>query len=143
MFACSLLQALIDSKVVPHAIKLHGIAGPKTLCETLRIITNIINKGTADHVRYLVAQGGVAGLCQVLDRELLLEQESFSGAWLHAMERILRIGQEDATRSGTGNAHAQMVQKSAGVEKLTALKEGAKGEETRSRIETLLKTYFP
>ncbi|XP_071506946.1 uncharacterized protein [Diadema antillarum] len=156
------VHALVDSKVVPHVIKLHGVAGPKTLCETLRVITNIIDRGSEDHVRYLVAQGGVAGLCQVLDRELLLEQESSRGACLQAMDRILRIGQEDATRSGTGNAHAQMVQKSSGksrrmepgnafeegrplgaVEKLTALKGEAKDEETRSRIETLLKTYFP
>lgn len=81
-------------------------------------ISNATSGGTLDTIKYLVSQGCILPLCQLLEvADAKLVMVSLDG-----LENILKAGEMEAQQDGTGcNQVALMVEEADGIHKIQAL----------------------
>ncbi|KAL1139718.1 hypothetical protein AAG570_006696 [Ranatra chinensis] len=111
------IQAVIDSNIFPVLIEILGKAEFKTRKEAAWAITNATSGGTPDQIRYLVNQGCIAPLCDlltVMDAKII--QVALSG-----LENILKLGEQDAKGQGTVNPYAVFIEECYGLDKIEFL----------------------
>ncbi len=85
------IQAVIDANVFPALIDILGKAAFNTRKEAAWAITNTSSGGTADQIRYLVSQGCIPPLCDLLTvMDSKIVQVALSG-----LENILRYFVKD------------------------------------------------
>lgn len=110
------IQAVLDANIFPILIDLMTKADFKTRKEAAWAITNATSGGTPDQIRYLVNEGCIKPLCElltVMDIKIVLVA-------LNGLENILRLGDQDAKNLQTGiNKYAVLVEECYGKDLFT------------------------
>nr|CAH7740342.1 unnamed protein product [Callosobruchus chinensis] len=92
------IQAVIDANIFPVLIEILSKAEFKTRKEAAWAITNATSGGTPDQIRYLVSQGCIGPLCDLLT---VMDAKIVQVA-LNGLENILRLGEQDAKMHNNG-----------------------------------------
>ncbi|XP_066904568.1 importin subunit alpha-7 [Halyomorpha halys] len=111
------IQAVIDANIFPSLIEILGKAEFKTRKEAAWAITNATSGGTPEQIRYLVDQGCIHPLCELLT---VMDAKIIQVA-LNGLENILRLGEQDARAQGTLNPYAVNVEECYGLDKIEYL----------------------
>lgn len=110
------IQAVIDSNIFPVLVEILGKAEFKTRKEAAWAITNTSSGGTSDQIRYLVSQGCIPPLCDLLTvMDPKIVQVALSG-----LENILRFGEQEAKAAGS-NPYTVMIEECYGLDKIEFL----------------------
>lgn len=92
-------------------IEILGKAEFKTRKEAAWAITNATSGGTPDQIRYLVEEGCIRPLCELLTvMDAKIVQVALSG-----LENILRLGDQDAKQHGGPNTYAVFIEECYGM----------------------------
>lgn len=112
------IQEVIDAGLVPHLISILNTSSvPDVRQEASRAIFNAISGSSDEQVRYLVDQGVIQPLCDLLtsvDPRIIAQA-------MEAIEKILRVGQQDAAADGRTNRYCDLVKECSGLDKLQLL----------------------
>lgn len=131
------IQAVIDSNIIPMLVEILSKAEFKTRKEAAWAITNATSGGTAEQIKYLVSQGVIKPLCDLLTvMDSKIVQVALSG-----LENILRIGKQDAYQMDGVNQFAVMVEEAYGLDKIEFLQSHDNEEIYRKAFE-IIEYYF-
>ncbi|KAF2885517.1 hypothetical protein ILUMI_20667 [Ignelater luminosus] len=111
------IQAVIDANIFPVLIEILGKAEFKTRKEAAWAITNATSGGTPDQIRYLVEQGCIGPLCDLLT---VMDAKIVQVA-LNGLENILRLGDQDAKNHSGTNPYAVLIEECYGLDKIEFL----------------------
>ncbi|KAK3911291.1 Importin subunit alpha-7 [Frankliniella fusca] len=113
------IQAVIDANIFPAIIDILGKADFKTRKEAAWVVTNSTSGGSPDQVRYLVNQGCIPPLCELLT---VMDAKVVQVA-LNGLENLLRLGEQDAKAAGPGavNAITVLIEECYGLDKIEFL----------------------
>uniref|UniRef100_A0A0A9XP06 Importin subunit alpha n=1 Tax=Lygus hesperus TaxID=30085 RepID=A0A0A9XP06_LYGHE len=111
------IQCVIESNIFPTLLEILKEAEFKTRKEAAWAITNATSGGTAEQIRYLVEQGCIPPLCELLT---LMDTKIIQVA-LNGLENILRLGETDAKTHGTVNPFAVIIEECYGLDKIEFL----------------------
>jgi hypothetical protein len=105
----------------------------KSRKEAAWAISNLCSGGNADQVGYLVNQGGVSPVCEVLK----MEDQKMIKVALDTLENMLKHAQEDSGE----NKWADLVEECGGLDTIENLQEHANDEIYQKSL-SLLEIYF-
>jgi hypothetical protein len=129
------IQLVIQNQVVPKLVEILHQAEFEIQKEAAWAVSNATSGGTVDQILYLVQQGAVAGLCNLLtaaDAKIIT-------VVLEGLENILKAGLQ---RPGPVNEHIiRLFSECGGIEKIEALQDHA-NTSVYQRALKLLTTYF-
>jgi importin subunit alpha-1 len=111
------IQAVIDANIFPVLIDIQSKAEFKTRKEAAWAITNASSGGTAEQIRYLVQQGCIPPLCDLLT---VMDSKIVQVA-LNGLENILRLGEQEAKETGTANPYTVIIEEVFGLDKIEFL----------------------
>ncbi|BFZ55369.1 Importin subunit alpha-1 [Savitreella phatthalungensis] len=133
------IQTVIDANIMPPLIHLLATADFKTKKEACWAISNATSGGLAnpDQIRYLVQQGTIKPLCDLLDcLDNKIIQVSLDG-----LENILKIGEMEKHENGGVNRFALYVEEAGGMEKIHACQNNQNTEIYRKAY-SVIEKYF-
>lgn len=131
------IQAVIDANIFPTLIEILGKAEFKTRKEACWAITNATSGGTPEQIRFLVDQGCVAPLCDLLT---VMDAKIVQVA-LTALENILKLGDQSAKMGGGVNPYAVMIEECYGLDKIEFLQNHENQEIYRKSFE-IIERFF-
>lgn len=104
------IQTVIDANIFPVLIDILGKAEFKTRKEAAWAITNATSGGKPEQIRYLVNQGCVQPLCDLLTvMDIKIIQVALNG-----LENILRLGEQDASLHNGINPYSVVIEECYG-----------------------------
>ena len=104
-------QAVIDANIIPALIDVMGRAEFKTRKEAAWAITNAVSGGSSDQIRFLVDQGCIPPLCNLLT---VMDGKIVQVA-LNGLEHILRAGLQESKLHGGMNVYAVAIEECYGI----------------------------
>lgn len=107
------IQSVCDANLIPPLIHIISTAEFRTRKEATWALSNLTSGGTARQVQYLVSQGVIKPLADLLD----MQDSKMLGVVLDAFSNILRHGEA----GGGENSYADFVDECGGMEKIEAL----------------------
>ncbi|XP_050296659.1 importin subunit alpha-7 [Anthonomus grandis grandis] len=113
----SQIQAVIDANIFPVLIEVLSKGDFKTKKEAAWAITNATSGGTPDQIRYLVNQGCVGPLCDLLT---VMDTKIVQVA-LNGLENILRLGEQEVKPHSGTNPYAVLIEQCYGLDKIEFL----------------------
>ncbi|EDO38337.1 predicted protein [Nematostella vectensis] len=131
------IQAVIDANIIPMLIDVLNKAEFKTRKEAAWAIANATSGGTAEQIRYIVSQGAIRPLCDLLT----VLNPKIVQVGLNALDNILKIGQQDSKQSGMPNPYAIMVEEAYGLDKMEFL-QGHDNEQIYRKSFEIIENYF-
>lgn len=132
------IQAVMDANIFPVLIDILSRADFKTRKEAAWAITNATSGGTGDHVKYLVEQGCIPPLCELLT---VMDAKVIQVA-LNGLDNILRVGDAIAKSSGkTVNPYAAILEECGGLDKIEFLQSHENTEVYQKAFE-IIEKYF-
>jgi len=111
------IQAVIDNNIIPPLVQLLTNAEFDIRKEAAWAISNATSGGNGVQIKYLVQQGCISPLCDLLS---VIDAKIVTIA-LEGLENILKVGEEDAKKTGTQNVMATYVSEAEGLEKIEDL----------------------
>lgn len=106
------ITSVIDADLLPPIIALLSSMDSDGCKEAAWCVANILKRGSNEQLRWVVSLGVLPGLCSLL-------QASFDPptllVCLHGLERVLRLGAEDAIATHTSNLRAAAIESCGGV----------------------------
>jgi hypothetical protein len=131
------IQAVIENGIVPTLVELLLNADFEIKKEAAWAISNATSGGTPMQIRYLVSQGAVPPLCNLLD----CHDTKIIIVALDGIENILRVGLEASRDAGGPNLYAQYVEEADGLDKLENLQTHT-NVAVYDKCFRILETYF-
>ncbi|XP_066555276.1 importin subunit alpha-5 [Amia ocellicauda] len=131
------IQMVIDANILPALINILQVAEFRTRKEAAWAITNATSGGSAEQIRYLVEMGCVKPLCDLLT---LMDPKVVQVA-LNGLENILRLGEQEAKRSGGINPYCAPIEEAYGLDKIEFL-QGHENQEIYQKAFDLIEHYF-
>ncbi|KAI1299179.1 Importin subunit alpha-7 [Halotydeus destructor] len=133
------IQHVIGANIFPVLIDILSRGEFKTRKEAAWAITNATSGGGADQVKYLVDQGCIPPLCELLS---LVDSKTIQVA-LNGLDNILRFGESIAKEQGKGsmNAFAIHVEECGGLDKIEFLQSHENAEVYQKSFE-IIEKYF-
>lgn len=139
------IQAVIDANIIPPLIHLLSNGDFKTRKEACWAISNATSGGLQkpDQIRYLVAQGCIKPLCDLLacpDNKII--QVALDG-----LENILKVGEMDKEAADSRAAESQVnryalfIEEAGGMEKIHDCQNNA-NEEIYMKAYNIIERYF-
>lgn len=137
------IQAVVDANIIPPLIHLLSNGDLKTRKEACWAISNATSGGLQkpDQIRYLVAQGCIKPLCDLLgcpDNKII--QVALDG-----LENILKVGDLDKQAAGDApdaiNRYALFIEECGGMEKIHECQTNA-NEEIYMKAYNIIEKYF-
>lgn len=137
------IQSVIDANIIPPLIHLLSNGDLKTRKEACWAISNATSGGLQkpDQIRYLVAQGCIKPLCDLLacpDNKII--QVALDG-----LENILKVGDLDKQAAGDApdaiNRYALFIEECGGMEKIHECQTNA-NEEIYMKAYNIIEKYF-
>eukprot|EP00126_Sphaerothecum_destruens_P003724 Sdes_comp17507_c0_seq1m6738 len=130
------IQAVIDANIIPPLIEILIKADFKTRKEAAWAISNAALGGNSEQVRYLVSQGCIKPLCDLLT----VMDTKIVQVVLDCLENILKIGQADAEMTGT-NKYAEYIEEAFGLDKIEFL-QNHENEQIYKKAFDIVEQYF-
>jgi len=131
------IQAVIDANIFPCLIQLLSKAEFKTRKEAAWAITNAASGGSVDQIRYLVDQGCIPPLCDLLT---VLDARIVQVA-LNGLEHILRSGQQCLQANSGHNLYAIMIEGCFGLDKIEYL-QNHENQDIYQKAFDIIERYF-
>mmetsp|Transcript_33299 Transcript_33299/g.43922 ORF Transcript_33299/g.43922 Transcript_33299/m.43922 type:complete len:552 (-) Transcript_33299:207-1862(-) len=131
------IQAVIDANILPPLIHLLQTAEFDIRKEAAWAISNATSGGTPQQIKYLVSQGCIRPLCDLL----VVADAKIVTVALEGLENILKVGEAEAKMSGQENPMATYVNEAEGLTKIEALQHH-ENQEIYEKAVKLLETYF-
>lgn len=133
----SQIQAIIDANIIPPLIQLLANAEFDIKKEAAWAISNATSGGSPEQIRYLVSQGTIKPMCDLLtcpDARIITVA-------LEGLENLLKIGERDAKATGGTNQYATYIEEAEGLDKIEAL-QSHKNNDIYEKAVKILETYF-
>ncbi|KAF5452290.1 hypothetical protein F2P56_027304 [Juglans regia] len=133
------IQAVVDASLISPLVTLLQNAEFDIKKEAAWAISNATSGGTHDQIKYLVSQGCIKPLCDLL----VCPDARIVTVCLEGLENILRVGEADKSLGNTGevNLYAQMIDDAEGLEKIENLQSHDNNEIYEKAVK-LLETYW-
>lgn len=131
------IQAVIDANIFPTLIDILGKAEFKTRKEAAWAITNATSGGTPEQIRFLVDQGCIPPLCDLLT---VMDSRIVQVA-LVGLENILRLGEQDAKMHGGTNPYAMLIEECYGLDKIEFL-QNHENQDIYQKAFAVIERYF-
>lgn len=134
------IQAVIDANLIPPLVKLLETAEYKTKKEACWAISNASSGGLQrpDIIRYLVSQGCIKPLCDLLE----IADNRIIEVTLDALENILKMGEADKEARGAHvNENADYIEKAGGMEKIFNCQQN-ENEKIYEKAYNIIEKYF-
>ncbi|XP_075053956.1 importin subunit alpha-5 [Mixophyes fleayi] len=132
------IQTVIDADIFPALINILQTAEFRTRKEAAWAITNATSGGSAEQIKYLVDLGCIKPLCDLLT---VMDSKIVQVA-LNGLENILRLGEQEAKRNGTGiNPYCALIEEAYGLNKIEFL-QSHENQEIYQKAFDLLEHYF-
>lgn len=132
------IQCVIDANIIPPLIQLLSTAEFDIRKEAAWAISNATSGGTPDQTKYLVSQGCIAPLCDLLE----VADPKIVTVALEGLENILKVGEAEAGENGTGmNRMATYIDEADGINKIQQL-QYHENEDIYEKSVSLVETYF-
>lgn len=127
------IQSVIEANLFPPLIEILTRGVFDTKVQACWAVANVVVRRSSniDQIRYIVSQGAIKPLCDVLfflDVDLL-------GSTLNGLENILRVGELDKPMTNNVNQMALYIEEAGGIEKIHEL-------QSHENKEIYLKCYF-
>lgn len=112
------IQSVIEANIFPLLISILSKGEYKTRKEAAWAVTNTSSGGSGDQIKYLVNQGCIPPLCDLLTvMDAKIVQVALSG-----LENILKFGQQEAKSSSSpNNPYAVLIEECYGLDKIEFL----------------------
>jgi importin subunit alpha-6/7 len=132
------IQAVIEANIVPPLIQVLSNADFEVKKEAAWAISNATSGGSAAQIKYLVQQGCVEPLCNLLS----VHDTRIVSVALEGLENILRVGDKEKETTGAEfNEFARLVEAAGGLDKIEALQQHTHQEVYEKSVH-LLEVYF-
>ena len=131
------IQSVIDNNIIPPLIQLLTNAVFDIRKEAAWAISNATSGGDANQIKFLVQQGCIRPLCDLLT----VNDAKIVTIALEGLENILKVGEEDAKQSGAHNQMATFVAEAEGLNKIEELQQHTNNDIYEKCIK-ILETYF-
>ena len=115
---------MIDCNIVPSIVQLLGNAEWEIKKEAAWAISNATSGGSDDQIKFLVQQGCIPPLCELL----VANDAKIVNVALEGLENILKVGQKDAAATGQPNSMAQVIAEADGLNKIEGLQQHEVGD---------------
>merc|ERR1711971_181307 len=133
-----IIQSVIDANIFPVLIDLQSEAELKTRKEIAYAINNALEHGTLEQIRYIIDQGVITSLCDLItvtDSEIIQ-------VGLESLEHILSHGEEECQTSGDLNAYAVMLEDvSGGLDNIDSLQNHDSPDVSKKAVH-ILEAYY-
>ena len=126
--------------MIPPLVKLLEVAEYKTKKEACWAISNASSGGLQrpDIIRYLVSQGCIKPLCDLLE----IADNRIIEVTLDALENILKMGEADKEARGLNiNENADFIEKAGGMEKIFNCQQN-ENDKIYEKAYKIIETYF-
>ncbi|GLT47675.1 hypothetical protein SLA2020_213510 [Shorea laevis] len=133
------IQAVIDANIIGPLVHLLQSAEFDIKKEAAWAISNATSGGTHEQIKYLVSQGCVKPLCDLL----ICPDPRIITVCLEGLENILKVGEADKNLGNNGgvNLYAQMIDDAEGLEKIENL-QSHDNTEIYEKAVKVLETYW-
>lgn len=131
------IQSIIDANIIPPLIELLANADFDIKKEAAWAISNATSGGTPEQIRYLVNQGCIKPLCDLL----VCSDPRIITVALEGLENILKVGEKDAKASTSGNQYANFIEECEGLDKIEQL-QSHQNNDIYEKAVRILETYF-
>uniref|UniRef100_A0A7S4M6U1 Importin subunit alpha n=1 Tax=Odontella aurita TaxID=265563 RepID=A0A7S4M6U1_9STRA len=132
------IQAVIDNNIIPPLVQLLTNAEFDIRKEAAWAISNATSGGNGQQIKFLVQQGCVRPLCDLLT----VNDAKIVTIALEGLENILKVGEEDSkAQPGTHNQMATFVAEAEGLTKIEELQQHSNNDIYEKCIK-ILETYF-
>ncbi|MFS7996245.1 putative importin-alpha, importin-beta-binding domain, armadillo-like helical [Helianthus anomalus] len=133
------IQTVIEASIIGPLVLLLQNAEFDIKKEAAWAISNATSGGSHDQIKYLVNQGCIKPLCDLL----VCPDPRIVTVCLEGLENILKVGEADKNlgRSGDVNLYAQMIDDAEGLEKIENLQSHDNNEIYEKAVK-LLETYW-
>ncbi|XP_023753852.2 importin subunit alpha-1a [Lactuca sativa] len=133
------IQTVIEANIIGPLIHLLQNAEFDIKKEAAWAISNATSGGSHDQIKYLVSEGCIKPLCDLL----ICPDPRIVTVCLEGLENILKVGEAEKNlgRSGDVNLYAQMIDDAEGLEKIENLQSHDNNEIYEKAVK-LLETYW-
>lgn len=131
------IQAVFDNNIIPPLIGLLQNAEFDIRKEAAWAISNATSGGDATQIKFLVQQGCIRPLCDLL----MVNDAKIVTIALEGLENILKVGEEDSKNSQTHNVMATYIAEAEGLVKIEELQQHTNNDIYEKCIK-ILETYF-
>uniref|UniRef100_A0A7N0VL03 Importin subunit alpha n=1 Tax=Kalanchoe fedtschenkoi TaxID=63787 RepID=A0A7N0VL03_KALFE len=133
------IQAVIEAGIFGPLIHLLQTAEFEIKKEAAWAISNATSGGSSEQIRFLVSQGCIKPLCELL----VCPDARIVTVCLEGLENILKVGEADKEQGGTGgvNLYAQMIDEAEGLDKIENLQSHDNTEIYEKSVK-ILETYW-
>ncbi|KAK3036752.1 hypothetical protein RJ639_029717 [Escallonia herrerae] len=133
------IQAVIEAGLISPLVVLLQNAEFDIKKEAAWAISNATSGGTHDQIKYLVSQGCIKPLCDLL----VCPDPRIVTVCLEGLENILKVGEAEKNLGNTGevNLYAQMIDDAEGLEKIENLQSHDNNEIYEKAVK-ILETYW-
>jgi len=131
------IQAVIEAGVIPPLVFLLGQAEFDIKKEAAWALSNATSGGTSDQIKFLVHQGCIPPLCELL----VAHDHKIVNVALEGLENILKVGEADVAVTGQPNVMAQAIAEADGLTKIEGLQQH-EAEGIYNKSVKILETYF-
>ena len=131
------IQAVIEAYIIPPLVQLLATAEFDIKKEAAWSISNATSGGSPEQIKYLVQQGCIKPLCDLLtcnDARLVTVA-------LEGIENVLKAGEQEAQQAGSQNPYTTFVDEAEGLDKLEQL-QNHNNEDVYKKAMHILETYF-
>ncbi|KAJ7531343.1 hypothetical protein O6H91_14G055100 [Diphasiastrum complanatum] len=133
------IQAVIDANIIPPLVSLLATAEFDIKKEAAWAISNATSGGTQDQIKYLVNQGCIKPLCDLLT----CPDPRITIVALEGLENILKVGEAEKHLGNSAgiNLYARYIDEAEGLEKIENL-QSHDNNEIYEKVVKLLETYW-
>jgi len=133
------IQEVINAMLIPPIVQALATADFEVKKEAAWAISNATNGGNAEQIEYLIRQGCIKPMCDLMGTS----EQRMIGVALDAVENMLKIGrQKQHLNQLPENPVVSLVEQAEGLQRLEALQEDP-NEDVYHKAVRLLETYFP
>jgi len=130
------IQAVIEANIIPPLVHLLATAEFDIKKEAAWSISNATSGGSPEQIKYLVNQGCIKPLCDLLT----CNDPRLVTVALEGIENVLKAGEHDAN-AATANPYTTFVDEAEGLDKLEQLQHH-NNEDVYKKAVHILETYF-
>lgn len=131
------IQSVVENNIIPPLIQLLTTAEFDIRKEAAWAISNATSGGSPQQIRFLVQQGCIRPLCDLLT----VSDPKIVTIALEGLENILKTGDEESRATGGSNQMAVFVSEAEGLSKIEELQQHSNNDIYEKCIK-ILETYF-
>lgn len=132
------IGAVIESNIIPPLISILTNADFDVKKEAAWAISNATSGGTPDQIKYLVQQGCIEPLCNLLS----VHDSRIVSVALEGLENILRVGQKEKDAMGAEyNVYSRAIESVGGLDKIESLQQHS-NQEVYEKAVRILEVFF-